>query len=97
MLQEEQAEPAVYTRELARRIQQGLILRERGDRYTAAGVQTLALVGRDAVSRDRGDSFGVKGARIAITAAVCGGQTPSPYRYPLPRRRSRRQAALPDG
>jgi DNA-binding SARP family transcriptional activator len=35
VLQEEQAEPAVYTRELARRIRQGLVLRERGERYTA--------------------------------------------------------------
>src|SRR5437763_3319097 len=64
VLQEEQAEPAVYTRELARRIRQGLVLRERGERYTAA---------------------------------PWGGQTPSPYRYNPPRRRSRRQAALPLG
>jgi DNA-binding SARP family transcriptional activator len=97
VLQEEQAEPAVYTRELARRIRQGLVLRERGDRYTAVGVQTLSPVRRDAVSRNRGDSFGVKGAPMAITAARCGGQTPSTYRYCLPRRRSRRQAALPVG
>ena len=97
VLQQEQAEPAVYTRELARRIRQGLVLRERGERYTAAGVQTLSLVGRDAVSRDRGDSFGVKGARMAITTAPCTGQTPSSYRYCLPRRRSRRQAALAVG
>jgi DNA-binding SARP family transcriptional activator len=97
VLQEEQAEPAVYTRELARRIRQGLVLRERRECYTTAGVQTLSLVGRDAVSRDRGDSFGVKGARMAITAARCGGQTPSSYRYCLPRRRSRRRAALPVG
>jgi len=97
VLQEEQGEPAVYTRELARRIRQGLVLRERGELYTAAGVQTLSLVGRDAVSRDRGHCFGVKGARMAITAARCGGQTPSTYRYCLPRRHSRRQAALPVG
>jgi DNA-binding SARP family transcriptional activator len=97
VLQEEQAEPAVYTRELARRIRQGLVLRERGERYTAARVQTLSLVRRDAVSRDRGDSLGVKGARVTITAAGCGGQTPSPYRYCPPRRRSSRQAALPVG
>ena len=97
VLQEEQAEPAVYTRELARRIQQGLVLRERGERYAAAGVQTLSLVERDAVSRDREDSFGVKVARMAITASRCGGQTPSPYRYCLPRRRFHGQAALPVG
>jgi len=97
VLHEEQAEPAVYTRELARRIRQGLVLRERGDLYTAAGVQTLSLVGRDAVSRDHGDSFGVKGARMAIAADPCRGQMPSSYRYCLPNRRSRRQAALPVG
>jgi len=57
---EEQTEPAIYTRELGRRIRQGLVLRERGDRYTPAGVQKLSLVGQDAVSRDRGDSFEVK-------------------------------------
>jgi DNA-binding SARP family transcriptional activator len=97
VLQEEQAEPAVYTRELARRIRQGLVLRERGDRYTSTGMQTLFLVRRDAVSKDGGDSLDVKGARVTITAARWGGETPSPYRYCLPRRRSRRQAALPVG
>jgi DNA-binding SARP family transcriptional activator len=95
VLREEQAEPAVYTRELARRIRQGLVLRERADFYTTAGVQTLTLVGRDAVSRDRGDSFGVKGAWVAISASRCDGQTPSPYMYCLPRHRSRGKAALP--
>src|SRR5207342_1780514 len=48
VLQEEQAEPDVYTRELARRIRQGLVLRERGERYAA-------VVGQNAVSRDHGD------------------------------------------
>src|SRR5260221_4349045 len=47
VLQEEQTEPAVYTRELARRIRQRLVLRERGERYTAVRVQTLFLVGQD--------------------------------------------------
>ncbi len=97
VLQEEQAEPAVYTRELARRIRQGLVLRERGERYTAAGVQAPFLVGQDVVSRDRGDSFGAKGTRMAITAAPYRGQMPCSYRYRPPRRRSRRQAALPVG
>jgi DNA-binding SARP family transcriptional activator len=62
VLQEEQAEPALYTRELARRIRQGLVLREREERYTAVRGQTLSLVGPDVVSRDQGDGFGVKGA-----------------------------------
>jgi DNA-binding SARP family transcriptional activator len=94
VLQEEQAEPAVYTRELARRIRQGLVLRERGERYAAAGMQALSLMGRDVVSRDREDSDCAKRAQMTITAAQHGGQPPSPYRYCLPRRRSRRQAAL---
>ncbi len=94
VLQEEQAEPAVYTRELARRIRQGLVLRERGECYAAGGMQTLSLVGRDAVSRDRGDSVCAKRAQMTITVAQRGGQPPSPHRYCLPRRRSRRQAAL---
>jgi DNA-binding SARP family transcriptional activator len=97
VIREEQDEPAVYTRELAQRIRQGLVLRERGGSYTAAGVQTLSLVGRDAVLRDRGDSFGMKGVWVAITSARCGGQTPSSYRYCLPRRRFHGQAALPVG
>jgi DNA-binding SARP family transcriptional activator len=97
VLQEEQTEPAIYTRELARRIRQGLVLRERGERYTAVRGQTLSLVGQDVVSRDHSDSFGAKRARPTTTAAPCGGQTPSPYRYRPPRRRSRGQAALPVG
>jgi DNA-binding SARP family transcriptional activator len=91
VLHEEQAEPAVYTRELARRIRQGLVLRERGERYVAAR-------GPDVVSRDHMDGLSVKRVRLTITAAPsCGGQTPSPYRYHLPRRRSGRRAVLPVG
>jgi DNA-binding SARP family transcriptional activator len=97
VLQEEQAEPAVYTRELARRIRQGLVLRELGEYYTAMGAQTLSPLGLNAVSRDHGDGFGAKRAWLTITAAPCGGQTSSPYRYRLPRRRSLRQAALTVG
>src|SRR5438874_93425 len=95
VLHEELTEPAVYTRELARRIRQGLVLRERGDRYTAAGLQTLAPVGRDAVSRERAGNSGFKGARMAIAVAPCRGQMSSSYQYRPPRRRSRRQSALP--
>jgi DNA-binding SARP family transcriptional activator len=97
VLQQEQAEPAVYTRELVRRIRQGLVLRERGERYTAARGQTLFLVGQDVVSRDHGEGFGAKRALLTTNAARCGGQTPPPYQYPPLRRRSRRQAALPIG
>ncbi len=42
VLREERAEPSVYTRELARRIRMGLILRERVEGYTAAGALTLS-------------------------------------------------------
>src|SRR5437588_11180419 len=54
VLQEEQAEPAVYTSELARRIRQGLVLRERREPYTMVKVQKLFVVGQDVVSRDLG-------------------------------------------
>ncbi len=97
VLQEEQDEPAVYTRELARRIRQGLVLRERGERYPAVKVQTLFVVGQAVESRDLGDGFGAKRALLATNTARYGGQTPSPCRYLPPRRRSRRQAALPVG
>ncbi len=97
VLQEEQAEPAVYTRELARRIRQGLVLRERGERYTVVRGQTLSLLGQGLVSRDHGDSLGAKPARLTTNAAPCGCQTLSPYRYHPPRRRSRRQATLTIG
>src|SRR3989440_3934254 len=97
VLQEEQAEPAVYTRELARRIRQGLVLRERGERYTAERGQTLSLVRQDEASRDLGEGFGLKRARLTITAVPGRGLTPSSYRYLPLRRRSRRQAAHPIG
>src|SRR5229473_4329612 len=90
VLQEEQTEPAVYTRELARRIRQGMVLRERGDGYTTAGTQAPALTGRVGQSGqryDRGEGLGVKRARLTIVAAPCKGQTASSYRYAPPRHR----------
>jgi DNA-binding SARP family transcriptional activator len=91
VLHEEQAEPATYTSELARRVRQGQVLRERGERYSAAR-------GPGAGSRDHGDGPSVKRVRLTVTTAPsCGGQTPSPYRYRLPHRRSRRWAVLPVG
>src|SRR5713226_2268645 len=57
VLQQERAEPAVYTCELARRIRQGLVLQERGERYTAVRGQTLFPMGQDVVSRDHEDAF----------------------------------------
>src|SRR5204862_7246766 len=43
VLREEQAEPAVHTRELAQRIRQGLVLREPGECYTTSAMKTLFL------------------------------------------------------
>ena len=97
VLQEEQAKPAIYTRELARRIRQGLVLREQGERYTAVGAQAPTLTMRDVQSgqrKEHGDGFGMKRARLTIVAAPCGGQTASPYQYRPLRHRSRRQSAL---
>jgi DNA-binding SARP family transcriptional activator len=74
VLQEEQAEPAVYTRELARRIRQGLTLRERGDHYTTVEAQTSSLPGRDVVSRDHMNGFGVKGMvlwHVVMVSSAC--------------------------
>ncbi len=99
VLQEEQAEPAVYTRELARRIRQGLVLRERGERYSASGrVGTLFLPWQDALSRDHRDGFGVKRVRLTTTATLShAGQAPTSYRYHPPRHRSRGQSVCPAG
>src|SRR5437588_35426 len=47
VLQVERVEPAVYTRELARRIRQGLVLREQRELYPAVGAQTPAPAVQD--------------------------------------------------
>jgi DNA-binding SARP family transcriptional activator len=100
VLQEEQAEPAVYTRELARRIRQGLVLREQRGLYTALGVQMSAMAGQDVQSEWRkrpGGSLCVKRVRPMIMAASRRGQTPSSDRYRPLHGRSLRQSALPYG
>ncbi len=97
VLQQEQAEPAVYTRELARRIRQGLVLREQRELYTAVGAQTPAQAGQEVQSEWRkgpGGSCCVERVRPMIVAASRRGQT---YRYRPLCRRSRRQSALPCG
>jgi DNA-binding SARP family transcriptional activator len=94
VLHEEQAEPAVYTRELARRIRQGLVLRERGEGCTAMCRQARLLAEQGIVLGDRGEGSVVREARLISAAAPSGGHTPIPYRYVPLRRRSRRQAAL---
>jgi DNA-binding SARP family transcriptional activator len=91
VLQQEQTEPAVYTRELARRIRQGLVLREQRELYTAVGAQTPALARREVQSEWRkgpGGSFCVERVRPMIVAASRRGQT---YRYRPLRHRSRGQ------
>src|SRR5947209_9990186 len=61
VLQQEQAEPAIYTRELARRIRQGLVLRERRERYSVSGrAGMLSLPWQDGLSNNDGNGFGVK-------------------------------------
>ncbi len=70
VMQEEQEEPAVYTRELVRRIRQGMVLRDRGDRYTAVGGQTPSLKGWDVESRDHEDDVNVIRVRLAIIVAA---------------------------
>ena len=70
MLQEEQGEPAVYTRELVRRIRQGMVLRDRGDRYTTVGVQSPSLTWWDVESRDHEDDVSVIRVRLAIIVVV---------------------------
>jgi DNA-binding SARP family transcriptional activator len=97
VLHEERAEPAVYTRELARRIRQGLVLRERWEGYTVVVVQRLSLAEPDAMSRRHGDGLGAKCMRLTSHVAAGGGPTLTPYRYPPLRRRARRQGALPIG
>jgi DNA-binding SARP family transcriptional activator len=100
VLQEEGAEPAIYTRELARRIRQGLVLREQRERYTTVGSQTPTPTGQDVRSGSRkglAGSFCVKLVRPLIVAASRSGQTSSSYQYPPLRRRPRGQSALPCG
>lgn len=97
VLHEERAEPAVYTRELARRIRQGLVLRERWEGYTVARIQTLPLVEPNARSKRRRDGFGATCMRLTNHAAAGGGQTLTPYRYPPLRRRAQRRGAPPIG
>ena len=45
VMREELSEPATYTRELAQRIWQGLVLRERGEGYVTAGARTTGFSG----------------------------------------------------
>src|SRR5947209_5018461 len=72
VLQQEQAEPAIYTRELARRIRQGLVLRERRERYSAVGAHTPAPAGQEAQSEWRkgpGGNLCMKRVRPMIAVA----------------------------
>lgn len=98
VLREEQAEPAAYTREVARRVRQGLALREQMGRYTASEAQVPALTPHPAPPwRERGHrgDAGMEQARLAIMASSCRGQTATHYRYHAPRLRIQRRPALP--
>ena len=100
ILLEEQTETAVYTRELAHRIQQGLTLREQGENYTTVGGQNPVLARRYVQSghrKDLGDGFGMKRTGSIIVASPYRGQTASFYQYHPSRHRSRRQATPPVG
>ena len=98
VIREELDEPAVYTRELARRVRLVLVLRDGGVGYTAQGTQTAAPAGR-VVQFDRwsdhGDGFGVQRARLAVVADPGGVHLSSSFHYRPLRRRARRRAALP--
>lgn len=90
VLQQEQAEPAVYTRELARRIRQGLVLREHRERYTTSGRSEAQPEGSTAALVRPGEDFSQRGGFLTTTTApVRAEQKPSPCRYRLPRRRGR--------
>jgi DNA-binding SARP family transcriptional activator len=83
VLREERTEPAVYTRELACRIRQGLVLRERVGGYTAASTVSLSSVETDTQVEHGGGSqgwFGAKRARDMIVVAGWGGQSASSFR-----------------
>ncbi len=96
VLQEERTEPAVYTRELARRIRQGLVLRERGNGYTATSMPVQVPIETDMPSgkgADCGAEFGVKRVRLMI---VLFGELErcSCYRYSSSRQRSVRSKGV---
>ncbi len=84
VLREERTEPAVYTRELARRIRQGLVLREQFAGYMAANTGILSSVETDTRVEHGGGRqgrFGAKQARSVIVVAGWGGQPSSRFRY----------------
>ena len=95
VLREERAEPAVYTRELARRIRHGLVLRERGGGYTTARGPVLSRMEQGRVWEDCGEGCIVRRVRLTTAAAACEVQASTLYRYPPTRRRSRRQERSP--
>ena len=83
-MREERTEPAVYTRELARRIRQGLVLRERVGGYTTASAALPASVRTDVQPKRRADTAtrcGMTWGRIMMGATKRGGRTASSYRY----------------
>ena len=88
VLQEERAELAAYTSELARRIRQGLALRERGGGYAAVGMRTPAVLpARPELGRSR-EGGGMRRLQPMIATAPWSGQESPSYQYGPLRRRS---------
>jgi DNA-binding SARP family transcriptional activator len=72
LLQEEKAEPAVYTRELAGRIRHGLVLRDRGNDYITTSAGNLSSLGTAMQSADSTDSTVNTGEKLQ----KCRGKIP---------------------
>jgi hypothetical protein len=88
VLQEEQTEPAIYARELARRIRQGLVLQERVGGYTTSSTAPPTSVGTDLQPERRAGTetrCGIKRGRFMISATKRRGRTASCYRYSMSR------------
>jgi DNA-binding SARP family transcriptional activator len=88
VLREEKDEPADYTRELARRIRQGLTLRERGGFYSVAQARIPAAVGLHSASIEQGNICEVEWTGLVSVVTPFMSQMALSFRYRPPRRRS---------
>ena len=93
VLREEQAEPAAYTRDVARRIRQGLALSEQGARYAAAVGRAPNPLGGGGPP-DWGSGIGEERSRMA---SLCAGRAVPPYQYRSLRHRSQRRLGVSTG
>ncbi len=87
VLREEKDEPADYTRELARRIRQGLILREQGGFYTVVQARIPSPVGLHSASLEQGTSREVEWTRVVPAITPFRSQMAPSSRYRSPHRR----------